>query len=832
MTLLTVSKRLSLILSALAFIIGVTTVNRSFAYTIEAEILDPNAMIFPVGRMIPENLSTADDIDFQSIAAIFRMRVIDTDPDDPSILVLMIRLEVAGEQPIFTVCSEPFNIRTVFIERYKDRWLRNDELAHVPEFYIREGDDVSAERMLPYIEGGNMEENLYILTVLLADPNMTKDDWDTAQGGDNHGIRSATMRVRNPSQVQLVQPADNINIDSNPIFTWNFPRNPGVQFHLELVGGDARMNFNLSDAWEQVEDIGTEQDPSTALDFANETTTFLDTTFLAGEGARGEQTSYSYQGIGNERALNEGRTYFWRVTAVAPTMFSGEGVTIESVPYTFNYGVTEVSGDIQEPGDGTVIWDPDPTFRWSFSPLPHLRFLIEVVKDDFDTGELFAEINLDVGEEGGAQRSYHYGAGFNERALAQGLYFWKITAIFITPDGQEMSIASNIRSFTYTAEVLLTQPSDNAVIDYDIPRFSWEFPVIVNVERFLLEVFREGEEFEPFRSKVVSGFDRSTTLDEPLLPGYNYFWKVKAVLPDESELESAISNFSFPMPELIGLSPDDNGFVYTDVPLFSWIWSFPLPQEYRTEYSVVVAEAHETHVPLGSAILSDQTSWRYEGSPLEPDNTYRWSVDATVTLPSDNEQTDGFEAVFQYLVSPPSEALIPLISPDDEATVTRLNPTFIWGFPRYPDDWQVEFVLTITPTPEGEDAISTTVSGNRRTFTYDGPPLQPDSTYGWMVSAHVTGPEGDTDQFDSDTRIFTYGYMALEEVEEETPQSRLLASLRGVLPQELILAIAQALSGDIEIIAIRIDGETVDLDGLILFLQQENIEVVLVSPGQ
>ncbi|NQU04800.1 MAG: hypothetical protein HQ568_01805, partial [Calditrichaeota bacterium] len=487
-------------------ILGVSLSRESLAYTIEAEIMNPNAMIFPVGGMLPGNLSTADDVDFQSIATIFRMRVTDSDTTDPDTLILMVRLEVAGGDPIFTVSSTPISVPLVLCPL---GWQRNDQLATVGPLHIGEGDDVNANQVLPYVDGGNLADNLYVLTVLLADPSMTSEDWASAEN-ENYGIKSATTRVRNPSQVELVQPQFRDEVFSNPIFTWLFPRNPSVYFRLELASGDP------------------DDDPSTALDFANESSLFVDTTFSAGFAASGEQTTYGYQGTGGERPLIPGRTYFWRVTAIAPTMFYQDSVFIECTPSRFEYGsLPEI--EILEPADDVTFESKDPEFLWSYPQRPELSFKIEIVKGNFLTGDKYAEIEIDGGA--GGQFSYTYGTSFNDLQLDPDTYEWRITATSII-EGISVSVESPIRSFSYEPKLELVWPvgSPRLILGARY-NFAWRYPQDIPVSQFEIVLFKEGwGGLDAFKTWNAGGNERRLHWDETLWMG-NYHWHVFARHP-------------------------------------------------------------------------------------------------------------------------------------------------------------------------------------------------------------------------------------------------------------------------------------------------------------
>ncbi|NQU06851.1 MAG: hypothetical protein HQ568_12210 [Calditrichaeota bacterium] len=716
------------------------------AYRIEADFLDPNAMVFQVGRMVPGDLSDASGIDFQRIAPIFWMRVSEdrNSNDDPAEAILMVRLEVAGRRPIFTVSSKPVNIRRVLIPRGR---LTNQQLALIPELAIGHGEQVTSDQLFPYIDGGMMREGSYILTVLLADPNLRVGDWDRAIS-NNYGIRSALIRTRNPSQVELTRPTNNDAISSNPIFTWRFPRGPGVQFRLELVSGDPG------------------QDPATALDFANNQTRYLDKIITLRPGVSGELTSHAFTGIGEERPLERGKTYFWRVTAIAPSMF-GKGVRYPSVPYTFSFGqeIPEEIALIAPANRDSLEVDP-PVFQWRYSNNEVPRYFeIEVKTPQGQTYALIEAHYIFIREI--EERSYTYGSG-PEEELQDGDYLWKVTAIFET-DGHERRLESEEWSFKYIgtsgqAHVFVFQGVDDLVIispenrgyldDSETPKFVWLCAEDVAADGFILEFFRREEE-QPlivitpegeivpagslFKTVALEGGHHREVVIEDIPRGEMLAWWVKASLEDGSEIESDASLFTYRIttgtPLVITLQvvyPGDGTTVHTDRPCFTWL----KPQDKEVlRYVLKVFEGDE------GRLLRDITIEEGEKMPLVLNRNhqietglpigrdYSWMVIA--------ELEDGSE--ISSMIHNFTIALPELILETPTNDIYTIDPTFEWSLSyTLPDDYSVSYSIIV----EYRRSQIVRAKSPMQNWNYMGPDLRIDRTYTWGVEAIITFPDG------------------------------------------------------------------------------------------
>ncbi|NQT34929.1 hypothetical protein HQ587_07050 [bacterium] len=295
-------------LTTVLFLLGITT--SASAYDIELRFLSGNPMIFPLGPFIPDDLSNASDINFGQFESFFEMRVSGGENSD-AFQVLFVRLQ-RRDEILFTVTSSKFDVSSTLLGR---GWLDNRELSMIPQIGHGDGSQVNAGRLMPFFDGGNLSQGLYILTLMFS----SHSDWNTALG-DNSGIISGSIQVYNPSRVDLIEPMDNTIIGEKPIFVWSFPTEAGVEYHLDIVSGDE------------------DDDPGTVIEFANPTNTYA-SLLIEPEDWQigGNLASFPYIGIGEQRPLDPELTYYWRIIAKAPSMFPHQEIEIFSPIYRFLY---------------------------------------------------------------------------------------------------------------------------------------------------------------------------------------------------------------------------------------------------------------------------------------------------------------------------------------------------------------------------------------------------------------------------------------------------------------------------------------------------------------
>jgi len=185
--------------------------------------------------------------------------------------------------------------------------------------------------------------------------------------GDNHGLATEGIQVYNPSQVDLIEPMDRAVLTDYPIFLWSFPRRDGVSFLLDVVAGSP------------------DDDPSDVMEFANPSNTYASVSLdIQPWQEGGDISSHTYTGVGEERALDPDSTYFWRITARAPTMFPGDYDEITSPVYRFAYETPQGEGGGNAAGQGAM-----PGQSGEESPPPSSESPIFSLLKDYLPAELF-----------------------------------------------------------------------------------------------------------------------------------------------------------------------------------------------------------------------------------------------------------------------------------------------------------------------------------------------------------------------------------------------------------------------------------------------------------
>jgi len=343
----------------------------------------------------------------------------------------------------------------------------------------------------------------------------------------------------------------------------------------------------------------------TALDFANNQTRYLDKIITLRPGVSGELTSHAYTGVGQERPLENGKTYFWRVTATAPSMI-GRGMSFPSRPFTFQYG-----HDIPEeialiaPSDGSHLEVDPPVFRWRYSGNERpSHFEIEVKNSQDQTYALIEERFINIPET--EEKSYTYGRYPDQKELQDGKYLWKITTI-IPSNGRERRLESEEWGFSYittydqnleSALLRTVSPMDGEAIPTNIyPLFKWFFDDSASVTSFRINFYRRENEqaltqIDPDGNHIATGdLFRSDTRPGPFsscpvgqLPTNELLaWQVIAFMQSGETIESNVSTFSigevsheviYNSNLLMTTFPRDGGDVSPDIlPVFGWFCS-------------------------------------------------------------------------------------------------------------------------------------------------------------------------------------------------------------------------------------------------------------------
>ncbi|MCF7810005.1 hypothetical protein K9N50_03355 [bacterium] len=323
------------------------------AYQIDLEFLSGNPMVFPIGSFIQGNMSDVKDIDFNDFEPFFTIEVIADDNDAPNEeLYLLIQMQAQDGANLFTVVSAQFDIDQIL-----GRSINNQALGYDPIYIGTRGNTQMGARQLMtnYLNGQELREGFYTLSVVLSDVSRWED---AIQADHKRGMISKSINVYNLNQVDLIEPMDGTIINENPTFIWSFPAEEGVTFRVEVVNADP------------------DEEPVNAIEFASGQSVYADFYMKPAQWQLGGNlTSYSYTGnkTGVEeirdfvalKQLEKGKTYFWRITAKAPTMFPGEFSEYRSSVYSFNYSgsTSNASGGRGDPnllgGSGEENPTPD-----------------------------------------------------------------------------------------------------------------------------------------------------------------------------------------------------------------------------------------------------------------------------------------------------------------------------------------------------------------------------------------------------------------------------------------------------------------------------------------
>lgn len=295
-----------------------------FAYSISLRFTADDPVMFPLGAFIPPGVEDFSEIDFQQIEPFFEILVTGTGSDE---LILHVQFEKDNE-PIFTVRSERFTVSSLLGD-----WLSNQDLARMNEISLGGGgDQINSGLMISHTDGSMLNGGLYLLKVILS----THDNWNDAVF-ENEGEAVLPINAVNRGQVDLMLPEPNAPLIAYPNFIWQFPRIPGVSFELKIVTGDP------------------DGDPASIIQNApGEDIVAIVNLPVEHGNLAGEITLYQFTGTEGEDLI-PGLTYYWQVTAFAPTIFQDRVESVPSSVYRFSYdppGAGGFGGGEGEPGGG------------------------------------------------------------------------------------------------------------------------------------------------------------------------------------------------------------------------------------------------------------------------------------------------------------------------------------------------------------------------------------------------------------------------------------------------------------------------------------------------
>lgn len=797
------------------------------AYQVDVRLTTAEGMMFPIGRLLPSGgFNDANDVSFGELQSIFELKIED-DVNKPAdeMARIFVRMEIISgndRQTIFTVSSKPANIATL-----KNRWMNNIQLANHPELNMGDRGEVQPRRVLGVVDGQYLREGMYAISVAIVPKDAILELWP--EGGRpliNYGMKSAVMKIRNPNQVTLLQPIDGEIVATNPIFGWSFPRSTGVEFNLKLVTAAEGAN------------------PSTALDFATEENTFLDTTFVLPPGVSGETTTFNYIGVGNQRPLERNLTYYWRVLASVPVVMGGYKIPVESPAYAFSYGDPVVDFiTVSQPYDGESF-TVNPVIAWYFPSLPNLEFKINVYKDGYEIGEQFSTTAIIPDPFEGSNRRYLYGSGVNDRKLEPGNYYFKIYADFVI-GGQHRTAESDVIRFVYQAKPIklsLVSPSNGERIDNAWPSFKWEYPPTVPVQRWL---FKITEADQVMVEETLEGFVREFKTPRLLPPGGKYRWGVTAVLEGDSMVDGGWVRFEYPVPHVVLTGPSSGEDIYTNTPTFSW--EFPeMPADANLQFPISIS-TKQSGVVTGTTVRVGR-SWKYPGTPeLQPGIPYVWHVRATFKLGDNEYDVPSREYMFTIKSDEAIDSAAIAKSfrweePSQNAVVDKA-PTFRWSFLQLPDKYDPNFELVVKPANLPDDpGEQFKTKGNTHEVAHvvqqkvGNRQLQDTLAYNVSLKADslITDKYSGQDRrisFTLPDRTFIY-----EEPKEQKPVDqdilRLISAFHSSMPEELAAALEAALSmPGAKINGIKVDGKVISIQDLMDKLKQGQMKIVVVQPG-
>ncbi len=305
-------------------------------YTLTLNFMVDDPVMFPLGRIIPANMTNLNQIEFKDINPFFTLRTDGLDNQEE--VRLHVQFETEGEA-IFTISSELFPISVIL-----GRTLSNYDLARIPE--IRLGEDAGesvARRIMSKISGGWLQEGIYTIRVILS----PHESWNAALT-DNLGAGQTSFFSQNVSQITPLSPSEKQTVQNYPSFQWSYPRRRGVNFHLIVIPGSVEM------------------DASEGFDAYKPEDAVVDVHIPVRVGQEGgDVTYYAYSGVYPEKALEPNQVYFWKVTAAVATMFENDSTIVESPEQTFfyqppgQYGGSGGGSTQGQPGGGSSGSAPD-----------------------------------------------------------------------------------------------------------------------------------------------------------------------------------------------------------------------------------------------------------------------------------------------------------------------------------------------------------------------------------------------------------------------------------------------------------------------------------------
>lgn len=287
------------------------------AYDIQLRYEVEDAVIFPVAKFVPDDLTNFSDLDLSDSPFFFTMTI--TGPaNDDSRHSLWIRMECNGD-PIVTAGYRPVLMSTIS-EPTPGKSTTNSEFETLElRSMFKEVGDVKA-----FLDGDWLRAGTYHLFVILSDATTWEGAWASR---NDLGWNAATAVAENTVNLELELPADQEEIASNPTFEWTFPLRKAMRFYFDLVSGDPN------------------EPAESAMSRAVRADYFATGYQIPGVAVNGNRGSFTYTGGFPNRQLIGGLTYFWRITARVATVFPGDSIDVVSVVHKFSYAANQNNPD-------------------------------------------------------------------------------------------------------------------------------------------------------------------------------------------------------------------------------------------------------------------------------------------------------------------------------------------------------------------------------------------------------------------------------------------------------------------------------------------------------
>lgn len=324
--------------------------------------------------------------------------------------------------------------------------------------------------------------------------------------------------------------------------------------------------------------------------------------------------------------------------------------------------------------------------------------------------------------------------------LDDTLYYWKVRA----EDKYDLNTWStqpywSFRSYNVAPSAFsLVSPPDESAVSVLTPTVKWNktsdpdpFDLITYIAYYSLD-----NTFAVYES--VTTTDTSKVLPS-LFDDSTYYWKVKAKDSYGKDTWSTETDWSFDIyypepPELFTLLlPLDDATLADSV--IDFIWE---PTTDPDPGDVVVYDLwYDTHSGFTSPTIISDLSDTVQNVTLRDDSTYHWKVLAKDTNTSGRWSTDIFKV---NIYVPELPEAFSLLSPEDEDTITTLEPTLMWQEASDPDPGDV---ITYDLHYDTLSDFSTeVVVADLSNTSYTTPELDVGLSYWWKVKAKDTNTEG------------------------------------------------------------------------------------------